>query len=283
MTHPATTVDPASETVRVIRPSTGWVPLDIRELVEGRELLYFLARREVMVRYKQTVLGVAWAVLQPVFNMVIFTIIFGRLAGMPSDGSPYALFVYAGLLPWMMFSSTVAGAAQSLVNQQSLLTKIYLPRLFVPASAAGSPLVDFAVSFVVYLVLLAWYGVLPGWGLLALPFLVLLTLVAALGVGIALAAITVTYRDFRHLVPFMMQAWMFLSPVIYPVSIVPERWHWLLALNPVVGIIDGFRAAMLGRDWNFVTLAISAASATAMFVFGLFYFRRTERRFADIA
>ena len=279
----SSSIDPKADAIRVLRPRSGWIPLDVRELVEGRELLYFLARRDVMVRYKQTVLGIAWAVLQPVCTMAIFTVIFGRLAGLPSDGLPYAVFVYAGLLPWMMLSSIVTGAAQSLVNQQSLLTKVYLPRLFVPASSMGSALTDFAVSFVVYLALMLWYGVVPGWGLFVVPALVLLTVVAALGVGIALSALTVTYRDFRHVMPFLVQIWMFLSPVIYPVSMVPERWQWLLALNPAVGIIDGFRAALLGREWNLLTLAVSSVTAAALFVFSLYYFRRTERRFADIA
>jgi lipopolysaccharide transport system permease protein len=269
--------------ITVIRPRTGWIAIDWRELWSARELMYFLVLRDVTVRYKQTVLGVAWAVLQPVFSMLIFTIIFGRLAGIPSEGQPYAVFVYAGLLPWMFFSNAVTGASQSLVNQQALLTKIYLPRLFVPAAAVGGGLVDFAVSFLVFACVAAFYRVWPGWGVLALPFLVLLTVVAALGVGLTLAAVTVTYRDFRYVIPFMIQAWMYVSPVIYPVGIVPVRWQWLLAVNPMVGIIDAFRAVLLDRPWNVTTFAVSTLSSCLLMTYGLFYFRKTERRFADIA
>lgn len=269
--------------VTIIRPRKGWIAIDWHELWEARELLYFLVLRDVTVRYKQTVLGVAWAVLQPLFSMLIFTVIFGRLAKMPSDGHPYALFVYAGLLPWMFFANAVTGASQSLVNQQALLTKIYLPRLFVPAASIGGGLVDLAVSFGVFACLMVFYGVAPGWGAFALPVLVLLTVVAAMGVGLCLAAITVTYRDFRYVIPFMVQAWMYVSPVIYPVSLVPPQWQWMLALNPMAGIIDGYRSALLGQPWNLVTLSISAVSAVAMLAYGLLYFRKTERRFADIA
>jgi len=267
----------------VIQPRKGWIAIDWRELWESRELMYFLVLRDVTVRYKQTVLGVAWAVLQPVFSMLIFTVIFGRLAKMPSDGHPYAIFVYAGLLPWMFFATAVTGASQSLVSQQALLTKIYLPRLFVPASAIGGGLVDLAISFGVFACLMLYYGVMPGWGVLTLPLLVLLTVVTALGVGLTLAAVTVTYRDFRYVVPFMIQAWMFISPVIYPVSLVPAKWQWLLAMNPMVGIIDGYRSALLGQPWNLLTLAVSVLSATLLLAYGLFYFRKTERRFADVA
>ncbi|MGK2898735.1 MAG: ABC transporter permease [Burkholderiaceae bacterium] len=274
---------PTEQVEIVIRPRPGWIAINWRELWESRELLLFLVWRDVTVRYKQTVLGVAWAVLQPVFSMVVFTVIFGKLAKMPSDGVPYPVFVYAGLLPWMFFSNAVAGASQSLLNQQALLTKIYLPRLFVPAAAVGGGLVDLAVSFVVFAVLMAIYGVIPGPGLLALPFLVVLTTMAAVGIGLTLAAVTVTYRDFRYVIPFLIQAWLYLSPVIYPVALVPEPWRWVLALNPMTGIIEGFRASLLGKDWNLQTLVMSFLMATLFLVYGLFYFRKMERRFADIA
>ena len=278
------TIASASENhVTVIRPRTGWIAIDWHELWEARELLYFLVLRDITVRYKQTVLGVAWAVLQPVFSMVIFTVIFGGLAKLPSDGQPYALFVYSGLLPWMFFSNAVTGSSQSLLSQQALLTKIYLPRLYVPASAIGGGLVDLSISFAVFAALMLGYQVAPGWGILAVPFLVLLTVVAALGVGLTLAAVTVTYRDFRYVIPFMIQAWMYVSPVIYPVSLIPEKWQWLLALNPMAGIIDGFRSALLGTPWNITALATSTAAAIVLLAYGLFYFRKTERRFADIA
>ena len=266
----------------VIRARKGWIPLDWAELVHYRELLYFLIWRDVKVRYKQTLLGVAWAVLQPVFGMVVFTIIFGNFAKIPSDGMPYAVFVYAGLLPWTFFSNGVSQAGQSLISQQNLLTKIYFPRLFVPAAAIGVALVDLAISFAVMAGIMAWYRVMPGWGVLWLPLLVILTTLAGLGIGLVLAALTVTYRDVRFVIPFMMQAWMYLSPVVYPVTMVPEKYRWALALNPMAGIIDGYRSAILGTPWKPGTLAISSAVAMAVFVFGLYYFKKTERRFADI-
>jgi lipopolysaccharide transport system permease protein len=273
----------ARRRVTLIRPREGWIGIDWRELWEYRELLYVLILRDVTVRYKQTVLGVAWAVLQPVFSMLIFTVIFGRFAHMPSQGQPYPVFVYAGLLPWMFFSNAVTTSSQSLVNQQSLLTKVYLPRLFVPAASIGSGLVDMAISCIVFAGLLVFYRIVPAWSVLAVPLLIVLTVVAALGVGLLLSALTVSYRDFRYVVPFMVQVWLYLSPVIYPVGIVPERWHWLLAINPMVGIIDGFRAALFGSPWNETTLVSSSLSAVLLLVFGLFYFRKTERRFADVA
>jgi lipopolysaccharide transport system permease protein len=267
----------------VIRPRSGWIAINWRELWESREILAFLILRDVKVRYKQTVLGVLWAALQPLATMLIFTVIFGRFAKIPSDGVPYAMFVLAGLLPWTYFGNAVGQASHSLVNQQVLLTKIYLPRIFVPGAALGGGLVDFGVSFILYLVLMPFYGVAPGWGLLAVPLLVVLVTAAAMGVGLSLAALTVTYRDFRYVVPFLIQSWMFVSPVIYPVSVIPPRWQWALALNPMTGVIDGFRSALLGLPWNLPALAVSTAMSVVLLVFGLFYFRKTERRFADVA
>ena len=274
--------DPHSR-ILVIRPRKGWIAIDWAELWEGRELLYFLVLRDVKVRYKQTVLGVAWAVLQPVFTMIVFTLIFGRFAKIPSDGIPYAVFVFAGLLPWTFFSNNITQASLSLLNQQQLLTKIYLPRVFVPASAIGSGLVDLLVSFLVFAVLMGAYGIGVGWQILTVPLLVLLTAAASLGVGLTLSAVIVAYRDFRYVVPFLVQSWMYLSPVIYPVSMVPDRWQFVLAINPMAGIIDGFRSAIFGRPWNLAALSISSASALVLLIYGLFYFRKVERRFADIA
>jgi lipopolysaccharide transport system permease protein len=279
----ATSPDLAATRELVIRPRSGWIAIDWQELWEARELLYFLVLRDVKVRYKQTVLGVAWAVLQPVFTMIIFTVIFGRFAKIPSDGVPYAVFVFAGLLPWTFFSNNISQASMSLMNQQSLLTKIYLPRIFVPSASIGSGLIDLLVSFVVFALVMLYYGVGVGTGVLAVPLLVLLTAAASLGVGLMLAALIVTYRDFRYVVPFLVQSWMYISPVIYPVSMVPPKWQPLLALNPMAGIIDGFRSALLGLPWNLTTLVISSASALLMLLLGLFYFRRTERNFADVA
>ena len=267
----------------LIRPRKGWINIDWQELFRYRELLVFLTWRDILVRYKQTVLGVAWAVLQPVFMMLVFTIIFGRLAKIDSQGLPYAVFVYAGLLPWTFFSNAVSQSGLSLVNQQNLLTKIYFPRLLVPTASVGAGLVDLTISFAVYGVILAIYGVVPSAGIIWLPVLILLTIIAALGFGYTLAALTVSYRDFRFLIPFMLQAMMYISPVIYPVTLVPSQYHWLLAINPMTGIIDAFRAAILGTPWNPTTLLVSTLVTIGLFLFGLFFFRKTERRFADIA
>ena len=280
---PATPGDAAVEPQEIIiRPRKGWIAIDWAELWHYRELFYFLAWRDVKIRYKQTVLGVAWAVIQPVFSMLVFTIIFGKLAKIPSEGLPYAVFVYAGLLPWTFFQNAVTQSGLSLVGSQSLLTKVYFPRLIIPTAHVGAGLVDLAISFGVYAIILALFGVAPSWGIVFIPFLVLLTIAAALGLGLVLASLTVTYRDFRYVVPFSMQALMYLSPVVYPVSIVPQRYHWLLALNPMSGIIDAYRSAILGKPWNFTTLIVSSGVTVALFVFGLYYFRKAERRFADI-
>lgn len=266
-----------------IEARRGWVAIDWKELWEARELLYFLTWRDIKVRYKQTVLGVAWVVLQPLLGMVVFTIIFGHLAKLPSDGLPYAVFVLAGLLPWTFFANAVTNGGQCLVNQQQLLTKIYLPRLLVPTACVGGSLIDFAIGFGIYALIMLVYGVVPGWGVVAVPFLILMTTVVALGFSLLLAALTVAYRDFRYVVPFMIQALMYLSPVVYPVSLVPPRYQWILALNPMAGLIDAYRSALTGRPWNVTTLSVSCLTGALLLVFGLYYFRRTERRFADIA
>ena len=278
-------LESSNESLRdlVIRPRAGWVSIDWRELWESRELLYFLVLRDIKVRYKQTVLGVVWAVLQPVFSMAIFAVIFGRFAKIPSDGIPYPIFVFAGLLPWTFFSNNVNQASMSLLNQQSLLTKIYLPRLFIPAASIGSGLIDLLISFGVLAVLMVYFGTGISWGLFAVPLLVVLAAAASLGVGLLLAALIVSYRDFRYVVPFLIQSWLYISPVIYPVSMVPERWQPVLALNPMAGIIDGFRSAILGLPWNTTTLGVSTLSSLLLLWLGMAYFRRTERGFADIA
>lgn len=267
----------------VIEPRRGWIPIDWKELSEFRELLYFLTWRDIKVRYKQTVLGAAWAILQPLMTMVVFTIFFGKLAKIPSDGIPYPVFAYAGLLPWTFFANSVSQAGQSLVNQQHLLTKVYFPRLFVPMAPVGAAFVDLMLASGVLGVIMAFYGVAPTTLIVIAPLLVLLTAVAALGIGLLLAALTVTYRDFRYVIPFMIQLWLFCTPVVYPVSMVPERWQWLLALNPMGGIVTAFRAALVGTPMNWNHLAISAAVAAGLLVLGAAYFRRVERRFADIA
>lgn len=276
----------------VIRPSKGWIAINWRELLHFRELLYFLIWRDVKVRYKQTVLGAAWAVLQPLFSMVVFTVIFGNFAGLKSKLPPaladkYALFVLAALLPWQLFSTGVSNGGLALVNQQGLLTKVYFPRLFVPAAVIGSALVDFLISGGVFAGLMLYYHAIPSWGMVVLPLLVLLTVLTTLGVSFILAALTVSYRDFRFVIPFMIQVWMYLSPVIWPTSILTGKYRWLLALNPMMGVINGYRSAIFGEErgmpWDLPVLAISSLVAMGLFLFGLFYFRKTERRFADIA
>lgn len=267
----------------VIRPRSGWIAIDWRELYAARELLFFLVWRDVKIRYKQTVLGAAWAVLQPLTTMIIFSIIFGRLAGIRSEDVPYPVFVFAGLIPWIFFSGGVTQAGHSLISQQQLLTKIYFPRLFIPTAAVGALLVDLMITLGIYACLLAGYRVAPSWQVVFLPPIILLTVLATLGLGYFLAALTVVYRDFRYVVPFMVQILMYASPVIYPASLLPRRLHAVFALNPMFGIIESYRSAILGTPWDLGALASSALSTLALFVFGLYYFRKTERRFADIA
>ena len=266
-----------------IRATRGWVGIDWSEMFRNRELLYFLMWRDFKVRYKQAVLGVAWAVLQPVFQMVVFSVIFGMLAHISTEGYPYAVYCFAGLLPWTFFSTGVGLAGMSLVNQQQLLTKVYFPRLFVPMAAIGVGLIDMLIAYGVYAVILIFYHQPVSWQVVYLLPLTIVTMLATLGVGLGLAALTVSYRDFRYVIPFMLQALMYLSPVIYPVKIVPHRYQWLLALNPMAGTIDGYRSAILGKPWNLTMLAVSTASAVTLAVLGTLYFRRMERRFADIA
>jgi lipopolysaccharide transport system permease protein len=267
----------------VVRPSTGWTPLNLRDLWEYRELLYFLVWRDLKVRYRQTLLGVAWAVIQPSFIALAFSIFFGRLAGMPSDGIPYPLFAFSGLLSWQLFAHGLANAGNSLVANERLITKVYFPRLIVPLSATLSSLVDFFVGFVVLSGLIAYYGIAPSSALWALPALVVLALAATVGASLWLSALNVEYRDVRFIIPFITQLWFFLTPVAYPSSLVPEKWRWLYGLNPMVGVVEGFRWAVLAKSrapgpW----LAVSVAATLAVLVGGLFYFRRMERTFADV-
>lgn len=271
----------------VIRPSRGWVPVDWRELIRSHELFYTLILRDIKVRYKQTVLGVAWAVIQPVFTMVVFTVIFGEMVKVDTGKVPYPIFVLAGLVPWTFFSNAIAGAGLSLINQQHLMTKIYFPRMFVPAATAGAFLVDLAIGLGILLVLMPIYGYYPGWGILALPLVVLLTFAATLGISLILAAMTILYRDLRYVIPFCLQLLMYLSPVIYrPDTLLqklPPSLRWVPALNPMFGIINAYRASLLGTPWEPGMLAVSTASALAMLAFGTSFFRKTERHFADIA
>jgi lipopolysaccharide transport system permease protein len=266
-----------------IEPSSGWFSLNLRELWAYRELLYFLIWRDVKVRYKQTAIGAAWAVLQPFLTMVIFGMVFKKFANVPSDGLPYSVFAYTALLPWGLFAGAVNRSSLSIVSQASVISKVFFPRLIVPMSATLSGLVDFAVAFILLIAMMIWYGIVPSWGILALPLLLLLALTTALAIGLWLSALNVKYRDVGHAIPFLIQIWLFASPIAYPVSLVPEKWRLLYSLNPLVGVIEGFRWALLGKESpDFGVIAISALAVIALLFTGLIYFKRMERTFADV-
>jgi len=267
----------------VIEPKKGWVPVDLKEIWNYSEVLYFLAKKDIKVRYKQTVLGGLWAIIQPVCTMVVFTLFFGRLAKIPSDGIPYPIFVYAGLLPWTYFANTLAASGNSLVGSSHLITKIYFPRLIIPAASSLAGLLDFFIAMLILGALMIYYHVVPSIGILLFPVLVGLTFLCAMGVGLWLSALNVQYRDIRYVIPFLIQIWMFVSPVIYPVSMVKGKYQWLLALNPMGGVIKAYRASLLGHipiDW--FLLGLSTATIFVILVSGLFYFRRMEKHFADV-
>jgi len=275
----------------VIRPSTGWRSINLAELWRYRELLWFLALRDIQVRYKQTALGIAWAVLQPLATMFVFTIFFGNLGGLaervPSTTGgqpiPYAVYTFAALLPWQLFAFALTSSANSLVASRGLITKVYFPRLIVPMAPLICGLVDFSVSLVVLLLLMLGFGVVPGWQIVLLPFFVLFALATALGVGLWLSALNAIYRDIHHTLPFLTQFWLFVTPVAYPSSIVPLEWRGLLGLNPMAGVVDGFRWVLLGADPPSLALLLtSLASVTVLLISGAFYFRRMERTFADL-
>jgi len=271
----------------VIEPTRGFASLQLRVLWEYRELLYFLVWRDLKVRYKQTALGVAWVVLQPVVSMVVFSVLFGGLLGVPSGDVPYPIFVFAGLLPWQYFAGSLTRSSQSLVGSAHVITKVYFPRLVIPMSGVISGLVDFGVAFLILLGLMVLYGVKPTPALVWLPLFLLLAVLTALGFGLWLSALNVRYRDVNYLLPFLVQIWMFLTPVIYPSTIIPEPFRWLLALNPMTGVVAGFRWALLGEYLADAQppgplFAVSVAVALLVLASGLVFFRRTERTFADI-
>jgi len=270
------------EHLTVIQPTKGWRALNFRELWAYRELFYVLVQRDIKVRYKQTVLGVVWAVLQPVLTMAIFTVVFGGLAKIPSDGYPYAIFVFAALLPWTFFANAVNASSMSLITSANMVSKVYFPRIIIPLSSIGAGLLDLMISTCVLFALMVWYGV--GWSanLLLAPVLLLVVIFTALGVGVLLSALTVAYRDFRFVVPFLVQIWMYATPVVYPASLVPEKWQWVMFLNPMAGVIEAFRSAFLGRPFDFSSIGISFCVAVLFFIWGIAYFERVERRFADI-
>ena len=269
----------------VIQPPKAWAALQFKELWSQRELFWTFAWRDLKIRYKQTELGIAWAILQPLFTVVVFSLVFGRLAGLGADtgGIPYPVFSFAALLPWTYFAATVTRASNVLVDSASLVTKVYFPRLLLPLSATVSGVVDLGIAFVVLVGLMLFYGLVPTWGVLAIPLFILLAAGAALGVGLWLGALNVEYRDVRFLTPFLVQIWMYLTPVVYPLNRVPARFQTLYALNPMVGVVEGFRWALFGQtQFPGSALLMAVAITIPLVVSGLFFFRRMERIFADV-
>jgi homopolymeric O-antigen transport system permease protein len=267
----------------IIEPSRGWRALDIRELWAYRELVGFLATRDLKVRYQQTTLGIIWVLLQPVLMMVVFSVFLGRLSRVPSNGLPYPLFTYAALVPWTLFATALSQSSNSLVARSNLITKIYFPRLLLPVADVLSACVDFAIAATLLVVLMVWYHVAPGGGILLLPLFALLAIITALGVGLWLSALNVEYRDVRYVLPFLVQAWLFVTPIAYPSSVISGPWHVLYGLNPMVGVVEGFRWALTGvgtaPGWQ---LALSCATSIVVLISGAYYFRRLERHFADV-
>jgi lipopolysaccharide transport system permease protein len=280
-----------SEETIILRPSRGWKALQLADLWRYRELVYFLIWRDIKVRYKQTALGAAWAILQPVLTMVVFTIFFGRIAKIPSDGIPYPIFSYTALLPWGLFSKAISDAGHSMVVNRNIITKVYFPRLVIPLSSVLSGLMDFAIAFVVLIGMMFYYNYAPNSdyqihitaAVLTLPFFVLLTLVTSLGVGLWLSALNVNYRDINYILPFLTQIWLFVTPIVYSSSSLSPEWQLVYALNPMAGVVNGFRWALLGVN-NFVpgSLIISTSVAIVLLVSGLIYFRQMEKTFADM-
>jgi lipopolysaccharide transport system permease protein len=268
-------------TVVVVEP-TSRLSLGLGDLWTYRELLYFLFWRDVKVRYKQTVLGAAWAILQPVATMIVFTVFLGRLAKISSDGVPYSLFAFSGLLPWQLFAYSLTESSASLVNSKQLITKVFFPRLIIPVAAVLAGLVDFAVASSILIVLMLYHHVVPTIGILVLPLLVAFTVFTALSVGLVLSALNVQYRDVRYTIPFLVQVWMFATPIVYPSSLVPEKWRFLYGLNPMAGVVEGFRWALFGTSGASGLILVSVLSVVVLFLLGVVYFRKTERHFADL-
>jgi lipopolysaccharide transport system permease protein len=269
--------------VTVIQASRGLFKIDLEGVWQYRELLFFLVWRDLKVRYKQAAIGVGWAIIQPLLTMVIFTIIFGTLAKIPSDGIPYPIFSYAALLPWNYFSQALTRSGMSLVGDSNLLRKVYFPRLIIPFATVITPLFDFVISFFILLIMMAWYGVTPTWGIIAMPIFLLCALMLALAISLWLAPLNVRFRDVGYVIPFMVQIWMYASPIVYPVSLVPEKWRFLYGLNPMAGVIEGFRWALLGsKSPNLLLVGISILLTILLMLGGVVFFKRMERTFADV-
>lgn len=266
-----------------IQPAKGWVGLNFRELWKFRELLYFLIWRDLKVRYKQTALGAAWAIIQPLLTMLVFSLFFGRLAHVPSDGVPYPLFAFTGLVPWTFFSNALTQSSNSLIGSQHLITKVYFPRLLIPITSVLSGILDFAIAFIVLIGMILYFGITPGITILTIPFFFLIGLITALGTGLWLSALNVEFRDVRYIVPFLAQFWLFSTPVAYPSSLLAERWQIIYALNPMVGVVEGFRWALLKTpNPPAPVLAVSTITAIVLLITGALYFKRMERTFADV-
>jgi len=266
-----------------IEPAKGWTAVGFRELWQYRELLYFLIWRDVKVRYKQTALGAAWAIIQPLFMMIVFSLFFGRLARVPSDGIPYPVFSFCALLPWQLFAHALTESSNSLVGNQNLITKVYFPRLVIPLAAVLGGVIDFLIAFAILLLLMLYYGIVPGWAILTLPAFLLLAIATALGVGLWLSALNVQYRDVRYTINFLVQFWLFATPVAYPSSLIPEKWRVFYGLNPMAGVVEGFRWALLGKsEPPGMMLWVSVVMVVLILTGGLYYFRRMEQEFADV-
>jgi lipopolysaccharide transport system permease protein len=271
------------EKVIVIKPDESWLKLNFRELVEFRDLFFFLTWRDIKVRYKQTIIGAAWAILQPLLTMVVFTVFFNRLAGLKSDGAPYELFSYAALVPWQFFASGITNSATSMVSNERIITKVYFPRIIIPVSSILSSLVDFALAFGVLIIMIFAFGMIPTINIIWLPLLLLLALVTAVGVGLWLAALNVQFRDVRYVLPFLVQIWMFATPIAYPSSLLSEPWKTLYGINPMVGVVEGFRWALLGTETRpGAIIIVSIGVSLLIFFSGLGYFQKMEEQFADI-
>lgn len=267
----------------VIEPRKGLFQLDLISIWHGRELLCFLIWRDVLTRYKQTAIGAAWVIVQPLITMILFTLVFGRLANIPSEGIPYPLFAFTALLPWSYFAQALSRTSNSVVNSANLVTKIYFPRLLIPIGASLAPVIDLIFSLVVLVIMMVWYKIVPTWGILSIPLFLGLAILTALAVGLWASAFNVKYRDVGSIIPFVIQIWMYASPVAYPVSMVPEKWRLIYSLNPMVGVIEGFRWALLDKgNPDFVAMAVSAAVVAFLLAGGIVYFKKMEQSFADV-